>query len=120
MVKLKLYILFHGETYSITFIRDGGQWRETTSSHEGMNIDTDDMNDKSDESDIMLNRSIGSSSSNHLVGSPYPDELGNKVGLSPVQLTVLFSLTKDFEFATNLYRLLFSKAFAGLLTMIIR
>uniref|UniRef100_A0A1D1Y5T4 Myosin-11 n=1 Tax=Anthurium amnicola TaxID=1678845 RepID=A0A1D1Y5T4_9ARAE len=61
-----------------TKFRDGRHWKETTSHVEDLNMDSDGVDNKSDESDIMLNRSIGSSSSNHLVGSPFADEPGNK------------------------------------------
>ncbi|MQL90728.1 hypothetical protein Taro_023329 [Colocasia esculenta] len=57
--------------------RNGRHGKET-SHHDDLNIDNDDLDNKSDESDIMLNRSVGSSSSNHLVGSPHPDEPGSK------------------------------------------
>ncbi|KAG1362622.1 myosin heavy chain, skeletal muscle-like [Cocos nucifera] len=56
-------------------LRDGNSWGET-SHFQDLNTNNNDMDNKSDESDNMFNRSVGSSSSNHL-GTTYPNEPGN-------------------------------------------
>ncbi|XP_020093572.1 myosin-2 heavy chain-like [Ananas comosus] len=55
--------------------RDGRSWKETSSRLEESKTNNEDIDSKSDGSDGMFNRSIGSSSSNHL-GVAYPDEPG--------------------------------------------
>ena len=55
-----------------------------------------DVEDKSDESDIILNRSTGSSPGRRLVGSPYKDDHGNKVGSFLSDTKPFYSL-KPFE-----------------------
>ncbi|XP_072962195.1 uncharacterized protein [Typha angustifolia] len=57
--------------------RDGKSRKETTTHHEELSTNNDDIDSKSDGSDTMLNRSVGSSSSNRL-GATYPDEHGNR------------------------------------------
>ncbi|XP_058076632.1 uncharacterized protein LOC131225186 isoform X2 [Magnolia sinica] len=56
--------------------RDEKKSKETTSHLEDTNMEYDDMDNKSDGSDNMFNKSSGSSSGNHLGGNSHPGEIG--------------------------------------------
>ncbi|KAL5995163.1 hypothetical protein ACLOJK_025221 [Asimina triloba] len=59
-------------------IRDKGQGKEATAQLEDMNVEHDDMDNKSDGSDNVFNRSSGSSSSNQFGGGSRPGEAGSR------------------------------------------
>ncbi|URE28009.1 hypothetical protein MUK42_17857 [Musa troglodytarum] len=57
--------------------RVGKSWKDTTS-HLEDHSNHDDLDSKSDGSDNLFNRNLGSSSSNHLANTSYPEEPGNR------------------------------------------
>ncbi|XP_009411507.2 uncharacterized protein LOC103993244 [Musa acuminata AAA Group] len=57
--------------------RVGKSWKDTTS-HLEDHSNIDDLDSKSDGSDNLFNRNLGSSSSNHLANTSYPEEPGNR------------------------------------------
>lgn len=57
--------------------RVGKSWKET--SHLDDQTNNDELDSKSDGSDNLINKSVGSSSSNHFGNNSYPDESGNRV-----------------------------------------
>ncbi|CAL9069647.1 uncharacterized protein LOC135653093 [Musa acuminata AAA Group] len=56
--------------------RVGKSWKET--SHLDDQTNNDELDSKSDGSDNLINKSVGSSSSNHFGNNSYPDESGNR------------------------------------------
>ncbi|TXG49400.1 hypothetical protein EZV62_025275 [Acer yangbiense] len=64
-------------------LRDG-QWNDTNLDTENMNVDYDDMENKSDVSEGAFTRSVGSSSSNYLDGTSHSEEPGSRnISYSP-------------------------------------
>ncbi|RZR75896.1 hypothetical protein BHM03_00000478 [Ensete ventricosum] len=64
----------------------GKSWKDTTS-HLEDHSNNDDLDSKSDGSDNLFNRNLGSSSSNHLANTSYPEEPGNRFSLLLVVFT---------------------------------